>query len=613
MRYVKLIFGALALSICAMISINGIAGALSPPSLFLISEIETTGIDVSGNDVSTEEFVKLTNISGDAIVLDNWRLDYLSASGASVTPLMSLNGIVQPNGSVLAAHSGYPGVTADASFGSGATSILAKSGGQVRLSNNAGAVVDLVGWGSATVPPPWPKLSAISVGYSVKRIIPGHPLFGTGIDYTFTSGTQPMTPTGGAYLPDKCPNLGDIQPFVPDGMMLSGGNCIPVPPPDVCSNIAGDQLEIPVGYGRDEAGACWVDMCLNITGLQQSVPDLYERDLTGDCYQHDECDNLPDIQSEVPEGMVRKGSNDCGLDLVPLALTEILPNVNGSDTDREYVEIYNPSDMIVDLTPYYLRVGVSADKIYSFPSGAKIGPGEYKVFYNSAVNFTLLNTTGRVVLGAIDGAVFGDTGLYDSPGDDMAWALINGTWQYTNQPTPNTLNSPSLITDSIDEPQNSLSLCPAGKYRNPLTNRCRSIETDASVLAACDADQYRNPETGRCRKLADVSAQTPCKDGQYRSEETNRCRNITTASTNLAACKEGQERNPDTNRCRNAAAKSVPDAAFAIKPMEEGAKAFVAWWALGGVGALALGYAGWEWRSEVAGALRKIGSVISRK
>ncbi len=149
--------------------------------------------------------------------------------------------------------------------------------------------------------------------------------------------------------------------------------------------------------------------------------------------------------------------------------------------------------------------------------------------------------------------------------------------------------------------------CPVGKYRNTLTNRCRTIEADAAVLATCDIDQYRNPDTGRCKKI-NIATVTPCRDDQYRSEETNRCRAITAASAQKP-CKDNQYRSEETNRCRNLPAANVPESAFAVQPVKEGTMAFVGWWALGGVGLLAVGYGTWEWRREIR---RFIGHVVSR-
>jgi hypothetical protein len=63
--------------------------------------------------------------------------------------------------------------------------------------------------------------------------------------------------------------------------------------------------------------------------------------------QHDECPNLAGIQTTLPYGYKING-NDCDLDLLPLQLTEILPNATGSDSGHEYIEIYNPTDRTAD-------------------------------------------------------------------------------------------------------------------------------------------------------------------------------------------------------------------------------------------------------------------------
>jgi hypothetical protein len=128
--------------------------------------------------------------------------------------------------------------------------------------------------------------------------------------------------------------------------------------------------------------------------------------------------------------------------------------------------------------------------------------------------------------------------------------------------------------------------CKEGQYRNEETNRCRSIAAEATALAPCDDDEERNPATNRCRKIASLASQ-------------------------LTPCKEGQERNPETNRCRNVAAAVPPDAAFGVEPVADTGKAFIGWWALGGVGILALGYAGWEWRQEIAAVIRKVGTFFT--
>lgn len=357
-----------------------------------------------------------------------------------------------------------------------------------------------------------------------------------------------------------------------------------------------------------------IDLCSNIAGTQNFQPAGTIIDVAGNCVVPpvDVCVNLPDVQLAPPVGYIANG-NECVLDVLPLQITELLPNAAGTDTGKEYIELYNPTDRVADLSFYTLYIGVNNDKAHSFPAGSIIEPGQYKTFYDSELGFTLTNTTGRAALTGMDNTPISQTEPYADAADDHAWANINGVWQYTNQPTPNAVN---LL--SVEEPEepgmgNAPAPCPEGKYRNPLTNRCRNIESDASALASCDADEYRHPETNRCRKITTASSLAPCKDGQYRSEETNRCRNIEAASAQLAPCKEGQERNLDTNRCRKAEISTIPKAGYAVQAVKEGASSFIGWWALGGIGVLALGYAGWEWRYEVAAAFRRATALFTRR
>jgi hypothetical protein len=93
----------------------------------------------------------------------------------------------------------------------------------------------------------------------------------------------------------------------------------------------------------------------------------------------------------------------------------------------------------------------------------------------------------------------------------------------------------------------------------------------------------------------------PCADNQFRNPDSGRCKRIASSDElALADCGEGRERNPETNRCRNIKTiTSIPEAAFAVESVKDTAQAFVGWWALAGIGLLALGYGVWEWRREL--------------
>lgn len=219
---------------------------------------------------------------------------------------------------------------------------------------------------------------------------------------------------------------------------------------------------------------------------------------------------------------------------------------------------------------------------------------------------------------------------YTNAKDDVSWALIDGIWQYTYTPTPGEANvalaalpcEVGYVRDDetsrcrkIDIIAASSAPCRDGQYRHEETNRCRTIPAP-TVLAPCKEGQYRSEETNRCRSLVALlsSASKPCADDQFRNPLTNRCKSIAShEDAALTDCGEGRERNPTTNRCRNTVSASTSTVAFPVEPVKDTVEAFVGWWALGGVGVLAIGYAGWEWRREVGGLVDRARSFFLTK
>lgn len=180
------------------------------------------------------------------------------------------------------------------------------------------------------------------------------------------------------------------------------------------------------------------------------------------------------------------------------------------------------------------------------------------------------------------------------------------------------------VSDDSSESSSELAACPEGKYRNPLTNRCKTIETEPEPKT-CDEGYYLNEETNRCNKIKETTEKTcdegyylnvttnrcnkiqtetaliPCKDGYERNPETNRCRKITTEEENeLSPCAEGYERNPETNRCRKIQANNGAD--YALVPVTGGTeqKSFIAIWALVAVAALGLAVILFQFRHELS-------------
>ncbi len=378
---------------------------------------------------------------------------------------------------------------------------------------------------------------------------------------------------------------------------------------DLCSNISGLQSEVPYGYERLSGGVCKapepVKFCTNLPDLtiEAALNEGYEIDQEGGCFKN-QCVNLPGFHETPPQGFVVDDDSICQLRLLPLQVTELLPNPAGADEGGEFIEFYNPNDEELDLQWWKFYLNGDYQKSYSFPAEMKIGAKEYKAIKNSVVAYSLRNSSGSLRLSLVDGQHGFDVPEWVNAKDNRSWALVDGEWQYT-APSPG-VNNPSLaLVMALMPSKEGLPDCGEGRERNPLTGRCRNIPV-ANVLAPCKEGQYRSEETNRCRSIAVlVNALKPCADDQFRNPETNRCKKIA-SSDDLPDCGEGRERNPETNRCRNVLAAAMPSAPFAPEKVQSVASGTMGWWALGGASLLAVGYAGWQWRFEMGRLIKKV-------
>ncbi len=551
---------------------------------------------------ASEEFVMLRNMSDLSVDISGWKVVYTSASGSTNTTLVTFTSIAPD-------HVLLPGGATETLFSNNLATMLAVDasalrftpginavGGTLSLRDASGVLIDQVGWGTAT----------LFEGEAAPAL-----------------GTQALVRRGA----DTDNNKADFYLAGTDELLeLTYGSLVDAT--DVCTNIEDIQIEVPGGLTRLTDGTCRPpDVCSNLDGIQEVVPDGYEELPDGTCQQIDLCDNIDGIQTDT--SMYEVVGTQCfePFQAVDIRLNELLPNPAGVDTGNEFIELYNASDDEVLLDYYQLKIDT---KLYAFPIGSRIAAGKYRVFSDTELKAVFANTAGKVLeLVGRNGVQVSLLPLYANAPDDQSWALINGTWQYTNRPTPGAANLESLLgSGSTDNP--ALTACPEGKYRNPETNRCKSYEESSlapcsagqernpetnrcrnavaatASLAACKEGQYRNPLTNRCKSIeAELASLTPCKAGQERNPETNRCRKITTTSS-LQSCAEGQERNPATNRCRKIASATPPAAAFPVESVGDTASTFTAWWVLGGAVALGVGYAGWEYRREVGAFARRI-------
>lgn len=286
-----------------------------------------------------------------------------------------------------------------------------------------------------------------------------------------------------------------------------------------------------------------------------------------------------------------------------IMISEVLPNPSGLDGPNEFIEIYNPTSTSIPLAGCNLMTSANN---HSYELGTLlIEPEQYLAFYSNLTGLTLTNASGGTV--SLNGS--GGEAVIDYPAnlaDDRAWALVDGSWQITNVPTPGQPNRSSITVIDVQAAASELSACPAGKYRNPETNRCKNLEL-TDLLTACGPGQTRNPQTNRCRNvLASTASLVACKPGQARNPATNRCKSVTSSKAGLVACRPGQSRNPQTNRCRKDNSLAASPSVGAAPKSSLSSK--LSPWALTAISASIVGYGIYEYRHGLANFIHRLKS-----
>ncbi len=161
------------------------------------------------------------------------------------------------------------------------------------------------------------------------------------------------------------------------------------------------------------------------------------------------------VTEAIDEEIIEAPAEDIGIEqqlateaYLQIQITELLPNPASPATDDndEYVEIYNPNDLPVNLSGYSVETGNNFSYRYVL-GNSEIAPGAYMSLFSRDTTLTLSNTLGIARIVDPNGRVLFITDGYEDAKDGQAWAYINGVWQWTINPTPNLQNI--LVLESI--------------------------------------------------------------------------------------------------------------------------------------------------------------------
>ncbi len=134
------------------------------------------------------------------------------------------------------------------------------------------------------------------------------------------------------------------------------------------------------------------------------------------------------------------------------------PAAPQTDTNDEFVEIYNPNDEAVDLNGYTVQTGLTYAYSYHFTKTTSLAAHGFVVLTSGNTNLTLANNGGQARLLDPNGQPVSTTAAYGEAPEGQAWALINGQWQWTNTPTPqagNVLTAPTSSNSSTTSSKTS--------------------------------------------------------------------------------------------------------------------------------------------------------------
>ncbi len=263
----------------------------------------------------------------------------------------------------------------------------------------------------------------------------------------------------------------------------------------------------------------------------------------------------PSIDPDVPNLFLPENPDDTESpedELAPqcrgLEFSELLTYYT-EDKSEQFIEFFNPTNQEIILNGCKI-----AYKNKTYELSGRVASGNYYAFYQSQLFALTKNPQNPLALTLLDtdGEVLDEISYSNGQKKSTSFAKIfdengNGTWQVTYAITPNSENvfqkfrtceagkiineatgncvkvtSLKTTAETLQSKLKTSAPCPAGKYRNPLTGRCKNIETTSSALKACAEGYERNPETNRCRKIknttpndgADYALTTKASSGQ---------------------------------------------------------------------------------------------------
>jgi Lamin Tail Domain len=409
----------------------------------LIFQVQTSGLASASN-----EFIAFTNVSDDDVDITNWSVQYITASGKTVTNLATFK-TSQPSGFrlYLRAHSvimiasnefvSYdPSIEYDATFNGG----ISSAGGHIKIVDSNSNTVDMVGYGNASQP-----------------LVSAAPTHVAG-DLIQRNWTPEMT------LQDTRNNGADFHVTLSEVSHGGSGTYeVPHEPEEQPPLVINEVLPNPAGA---DLGKEFIEL-YNPNDVALGLEE-YSLQLGASAKAY----RLPKV-SIAPRTHLALSDAQTGVTLPNTSTTLLLIDGNGQAID-EMPTYSEPKEDVA-----WARNEVTDTWLYSLQPS----PG----IQNSIV--TQLDCLSGQTWDEISSACL------SAPTQSIPKPCSIG--KVRNPDTGRCVNSKTL------EPKKQ---CDTGLKINPQTGRCKKIVQ--STVKACPAGQERNAQTNRCRKSLSKNADT---------------------------------------------------------------------------------------------------------
>ena len=159
-------------------------------------------------------------------------------------------------------------------------------------------------------------------------------------------------------------------------------------------------------------------------------------------------------------------------------ISEFLPDPEGEDSGKEWIEIVNTSERIEDISHW----GISTDRekiTFVFPDGSYISPKGFLLLSSSVTNISLPNNGGSVFLFYPSGDVAQEI-KYDKIEEGYSIARKTKDYFYTKTPTPGMENIISGNSEAKEETSSVSPQSQAEKSSGKITRERKEVKKPAS-------------------------------------------------------------------------------------------------------------------------------------